>query len=341
MRGLSPGTLIVGIFAILLGLLGAYGVKKMLDKPATVPVKATANAPRLEKVPMAAIDLPAGRTITEDDIMVDGLPEQEAMKLVPYMQSVVQIVGRTLQQPLKKNRVFMPSLFYPKGMGPKLADLLKPGERAVTISLERSAVDSMFVTPGSTVDVLFRSKPDSGASIPDVTVTLLSKVRVVAVGQETLEGVQSKVDDTNSSSTPRTVTLAVNQAQARAMKVVEDRGALSLVLRSDTDAQVADQGGPSTLVGLLGINEPLKPFVTEIYRHGARSVSSFRDGTLEKVTLDPPYGMPVSEPSKEQKQKKIEAWYPGNWGGWGWGWPGYGNGYGDNWGGGIGPHGPF
>ena len=59
-------------------------------------------------------------------------------------------------------------------MGPNLADNLQPGERAVTVALERDRLEGAFINPGSTVDVLFRSKADAKTDVPDATVTLLS-----------------------------------------------------------------------------------------------------------------------------------------------------------------------
>jgi len=342
MRRLSPGTLILGVFAILLGLVGAYGVKKYFDRPAPVQAEAPPKV-QTYQVPLAADDLPAGRVLSQDDVMIMPMTgEQVAKAKLPpiWMSQVAQIAGRTLKEPLKRGQAFEPSLFYPKGMGPKLADMLKPGERAVTIPMERGGVDSTFITPGTIVDVLFRAKPDTTTSVPDVTVTLLTQVRVLAMGQSTVAGT---VTEPSQSGETQSVTLAVNQAQARALKVVEGRGSLSLVLRSDEDKAVADTAGPSTLVGMLGIKEPAAPFVSEIYRRTQRSAMVFRDGQREKITLDPPYGMPVIDTPPEKKAKGIEAVYPWNWGGWG-GWPWYGGygGYGGYTGyGGIGPGGPF
>jgi len=346
MRRLTPGTLILGVFAVLLGLIGAYGVKKFLDRPA--PVQAEAPKPKVEtyQVPVAADNLPAGRTLTQDDVMVMPMTaEQVAKAKLPsfWMSQVAQISGRTIRNPVKQGQAFEPSMFYPKGMGPKLADQLKPGERAVTLSLEHGSVDSTFVTPGTIVDVLFRAKPDSTTSVPDVTVTLLTNVRVLALGQNTVEGTVATTGPTTTGET-QSVTLAVNQAQARALKVVEGRGSLSLVLRSDEDKQLADTGGPSTLMGMLGVKEPAAPFVSEIYRRTSRSSQVFRDGQREKITLDPPYGMPVIETPPEKKAKGLEALYPWQWGGWGaWPWYGGSNAYGNGaYGyGGIGPTGPF
>ena len=336
MRRLSPGTLIVLVFAILLGLLGAYAVKQYLTRePAPV---ATVPPPPPEKVytvPVAVMDLPAGREVVEDDLMVLRLTAKDlvAMKLPKMvMDNVKQIAGRTLRNAVKQGQAFEPTAFFPKGIKPSLAESLQPGERAVTIVLSKESADRQFLTPGTTVDVLFRSKPDAALSVPDATLTLLSRVRVMAVGENTIEGARP-ADDPNKANDLQTVTLAVNDTQARALKVVEGRGSLTIVLRNTKDEKLAEKTGPTTLQGLLGLKEPLSPVTTEIYRRGALSTLSFADGQRQKIKLEPPYGMPVTDDSKAPKNG-LEIWGPG----WGWGgWGGRGWGGGGGWGGGAGP----
>jgi Flp pilus assembly protein CpaB len=319
--------LIIGVFAILLGLIAAYGVKAYLSRPAAEV--AAPEPPKVEMfaVPMAVMDLPAGRTVVETDVVVMQLTAQDAARAkLPraFMSKVPQIVGRTLKQPLKQGQPFEPSAFYPAGIAPDIADSLKPGERAVTIPFKNDAVDSTFVTPGAMVDVLFRAAP--GGGIPDATVTLLSRVRVLAVGENTLAGTAPKAKEP-ASGQAQTVTLAVNQTQARALKVVDGRGILTVILRNAKDEGVADKGGPTTLAGLLGMQEPLRPFVSEMYRRGRLATMTFVGGLREKIKLDPPFGLPVQRKTKDGKdvpEEDLEVWPPGWWG-WGGGWGGYGN----------------
>ena len=59
---ISPGTMTVGILAIVAGLVGAYAVRTaLLDEPVAV---AEVAAPVVTVMPLAAIDLPAGRMLS-------------------------------------------------------------------------------------------------------------------------------------------------------------------------------------------------------------------------------------------------------------------------------------
>lgn len=223
------------------------------------------------------------------------------------MSDISQIEGRTLREPLVAGKPFTPTDFYPVGMGPNVAESLQPGERAVTIPLTRESVDGTFITPGLVVDVLFRSNPDESLDVPDATVTLLSRVKVLAVGQNTIAGT---IADAKEGAEAQTVTLAVNETQARALKVVEGRGSLTLVLRSAEDSVSAEQRGPITLKGLLGVKERSQPFVSEIYRRGRLSTLTFQDDRRQKITLDPPYGLPVNRDPKDVPDAGLDVWFP-------------------------------
>jgi len=349
---LSPGTLIVGVFAICLGLLAMYAVKRYMT-PTELPPP---EPPKVEtlRIPVAAIDLPKGRKVDEADVMTLSMTVEQAIqaKFPPlYMDRVQQIQGRILKEPVKAGRPFEPSVFYPVGMGPDLTEELKPGERAVVIPLAKDSVDDQFVVPGSVVDVLFRANPDPAIGATDATVTLLSGVRILAVGKETVPGTKEKAEEGTAAKPTRTVTLAVTQTQARAIKVVEGRGSMMIALRNKKDTALAEAGGPTSLPGLLGMKEPARPFVSEIYRGGTYSAITFAGGLREKIKLDPPFGLPVSTEPKGDKAKEIEVWpYGWGWGGaaW-WPWTGYGGrgtvnlgganawgGWGRGWGGGWG-----
>jgi pilus assembly protein CpaB len=289
MRIISPGTLILGIFAILFGLAGAYAVKKHLEArgPETVEV-----AEATWSVPLAVTDIEPGRTITAGDVTVARVTEAQLAKMnlpASYMTKAAEIIGRTLREAMKKGQAFDPAVFYPVGIGPSVADRLEPGQRAVTIPFDGTAADSGLITPGAIVDVLFRTFADNQQQVPEATVTLLEKVNVLAVGRETFEGA-------SNGAQAKTVTLAVAPAQAHALKVVEGRGSLTLVLRGGGDAASSGETAPTTLPELLGIQEPKKPFATEIYRRGHLTTVVHHDGKPKTIESSAPADMPVVGP---------------------------------------------
>ena len=291
---ITPGTLIVAIFAILFGLVGAYALKIYLAPEAEAEV-AEGKPPQEYKIPFASDDLVAGRPLTMGDMVIipmtlaqmkqRGLPDK-------VMANTQQIIGRIPRHNIKKDEEFTTSQFYPEGMGPSVADRLRPGLRAVTIAINSTGAVDGYAEPGSTVDVLFRTDADAKNAVPEMTVTLLESVEVLAVGGNSVPGAHNAKD-------PKTVTLAVTASQGNALKIVEGRGAFSLALRNSKDGTRGTPGGPRTLDSLLTIPRKPVPFTTEIYRGGSRQTLIFQGDAVTQETFG---GMPIAATAHEPKQ---------------------------------------
>ncbi len=230
MTRVSSGTLTVVLFAIIAGLAGAFVVRQRLQVPPPEP-PTVAPSPNDIVVPVAAIDLQPGQMLTINDIaMVRMSPENFAKsKYVnqPYMRIGKQIEERVLKVAVKRGEAFLTTAFYPDGAGPGIAEMLDEGFRAVSIPIEHISAVQGFARPGTFVDVLFRSKETDDH--PEVTITLLERVKVLAVNKNTLSEHNVDLDAGGA------VTLAVTPLQAKALKVVEHRGELSLTLRNPND----------------------------------------------------------------------------------------------------------
>jgi pilus assembly protein CpaB len=274
MTKISPGTIIVGIFAVLFGLVGAYAVRQSLT-PKPVEVAAAPAEPRPILVPVAAVDLEPGRPLNLGDVAIMRVLPEEAQArgfTGAYMRDSQQIIGRILRQGAVKGGTFFPEMFYPQGMGPSLAERLKPGYRAVTIPIHNDAAVAGMATSGSLVDVILRTRPTPQDPLPETTVTLLEGVEVLALNRVATPGVQAVGDVRGRNE--MTVTLAVSPKQANALRVVEGRGELSLAMRNPEDRAISSDSAPQTLGGLLGL-VPAQRFQTEIYRGTTRSATTF------------------------------------------------------------------
>ncbi len=292
MTKLSPGTLLLGVFAVLFGLIGASVAKQYLrEKPQPEPVAAQGR----QTVPLASTDLPPDRTLTLGDVMLVKMSREEMRKRgVPgdHMTDPRQVIGRTLQTAVKRGQAFRTTEFYPEGIGPSVAKRLKPGYRAVTIALEDVAAQAGLVSPGAYIDVILRTFPNEKEHVPETTVTLLLSVEVLAIGRETSLGARATQVGRSRGSAASTVTLAVTPDQASALKVVENRGTLSLILRNPDGEENLARTAPRTLASLLGLPKPEKPLVTEIYRRGQLSIATFDKGH-RTVSRDLFRGLPL------------------------------------------------
>lgn len=280
MSRISPATMTAFIFAILVGLAGAYSVRMYLSNVEPVAQPEPPPAPEMVFVPVAAREMKLGQSVSISDIIVQRFTQEEFKKSVYadrlFMTDTTQISGRQLQKDVKKGEEFAPDTFFAAGMGPNVTALLKPGFRAVTIPIRNVGAVEGFASPSAMVDVLFRSKPS--AERPEVTLTLLEKVEVLAVDRNVLPGQLPGA----GSGRPATVTLSVTPEQAKALKAVEDRGELSLTLRHPEDAESVVSAGLKsddkvTMDQIIGA--PPKPRIAsiEIYNGASRQSFTFKD----------------------------------------------------------------
>jgi Flp pilus assembly protein CpaB len=284
--------------AIFSGLLGAYGLRALLlaqndPKPTPEPPPPLA----LISVPLAAADLPAGRTIRLADIglhrMTQKTMQERGLANASVMLSPEQITGRMLRAPLKRGEPFTSDALYLHGDRPNVSDLLKPGQRAVNIQLPNLRGGNLDV--GAIVDVLFRTIPQEKGeiTIPEATVTLIEGVEIIYADRPTpadraaARNASNNIDlrfingrePPNRAPDP-VLTLAVTLEQANMLRAVEGRGELSLIPRSAADL-TGGAGGKAkllTLEDLLGIEAPPvppPPFKTQIFRGTKESTNTF------------------------------------------------------------------
>lgn len=277
MSNISPGTILLGIVAILFGLLGAYIVRQKLDRPEPSAVVVESVEESRVSVPMASTELRAGRKIALSDIGIYRLTKEQMVErgiTRSFMNNTQQIIGRILKDDVVQGSPFETSLFYPEGTGPNISELLETGQRALTIPVHLDAAVAGFATPGTWVDVLFRSESDPDKEHPETTVTLLEKVKVLALDHESFEGTQ------RNSSAPANkfqhVTLAVTPEEMTSLGVVSGRGILSLALRNSEDTAVSEIRTSKTLDELLNIPPPARHRM-EIYRGGQLSNVEFKN----------------------------------------------------------------
>ncbi len=279
MARISPGTMTALVFAILLGLGGAIAVRQYLHQPVVAAPAPESPNTRMVTVPIAADDIVADRPLTVNDFVVHRMTPEQFSKSEyagkAFMNSTAQLVGRVLKIPVAAGEVFEPTMFYPDGMAPGIASALKPGFRAVTVPIQNIGAVAGFARPGSHVDVLFRAQSTDG--YPETTMTLVEGTVVLAVEDKIVEGYRG--------SEPGNVTLALTPTQAKAMKVVEGRGELSLTLRNPIEAEEFvstttrrdPYGDKVTLNQLMGRKYVVQTHRLQLYNGGKKAELEFRE----------------------------------------------------------------
>ncbi|MCW6506490.1 Flp pilus assembly protein CpaB [Lichenifustis flavocetrariae] len=238
----------IRIAVLVLGVAAAGGALMLAMAPKPAPVVSQAAAPTLAPVPtdqvmVAARDLPLGKILTPADLSWQAWPKEA---VAPFMihrddKAMADIAGSIVRaafypgEPIRRERLI-------KGANSGfLSAVLPSGKRAVAITIDMQGSTSAggFVLPNDRVDVLRTVKASAapGASETYVTETLLTNIRVLAIGQS--------VEDKNGQTvvTGSTATLELDPVQAETVVLAQRTGQLSLTLRSMLDA--AQTGDPA------------------------------------------------------------------------------------------------
>ncbi len=310
MSRVSPGLILILFFGALIGLAGFY-----LWKKSQVPVLAAVapkQAPRFPVFIVASTDLPAGRVVHPSDFMsVTINPDELKNKRWPQvlMADGNQIVNRRLRREHKQGEPFSPEVFYPEGIEPNLTELLPPGMCAIPLSISNDGLPTK-TTPGALVDVVIRTVPDEKAHLPELTQTLVERVRVLSIGSNATPGA---VGDANNNSARFLVTLAVDSMQALRLKATEKRGEFVLVLRNENDLISSGIQERVTLKQIFDLQEPPvapEPFVAEIYRRGQRNTVTF-DGQ-GRIVANGATGNPPSSRAGLSHSRDVSSSSPAN-----------------------------
>lgn len=318
MQRMNAASILLAFVALLFGLLGVYAFRNWASRTVARP----AEAPQKTLVPMASRGLPSGQTVTLSDVALVKLTKEQMQQRGisgMFMSDPQQIIGQTVMTSIPRGATFHTQQFYPQGFRPNVADLLEPGQRAVTVLVSSENALNGFANAGQLVDVIFRvaggaeDDVDSPSSAP-----LMWEPRLGYHARSRGAGFRYTYDDRTGSSSqnPRDrfasttvtlmqgikvlalekntvqqnaqevpdssllrVTLAVTPDQAETLRVVEGHGVLSLSLRNPHDREVLELVDAKELADILG--RPASP-----NRRTVDQMEVYRGGEMTRLEFD-------------------------------------------------------
>lgn len=205
------------------------------------------------KVRVAAADLPQGLLLRESDLEWTALPRSAVPDgaVTENGSSEPELDGSLLRHAVAKGKpVTGTDVMLPSASG-FLAAILQPGMRAISVAVDSVSGNAGLIQPGDYVDLLL-TRHDRDALREQAAVsaeTVLSKVRVLAVGTDTKQ--PRAGGNVGANERARTVTMEVTPRMAEQVAVASQLGTLSLSLRSfatdirDPGAIAADNNGPA------------------------------------------------------------------------------------------------
>ena len=237
---------------VVLGVALAAGGAAMLlvgggQKQQAPIIQALPPPPKLDTddVLTAARELPMGTLVVEADfawtvwprsaVGAGMLKRSELPNIITDLKGSVSRASFFAGEPIRREKLVK---------GPNagfVSAMLASGTRAVAINIDSQGATSAggFILPNDRVDVLRTFREDDAGKESFATQTLLSNIRVLAIGQNVQEkNGQPVVVGSNA-------TLEVDPRQAETLVLAQRVGQLSLVLRSMLDSGQSGTPAPA------------------------------------------------------------------------------------------------
>jgi pilus assembly protein CpaB len=197
-------------------------------------------APVRPAIVVASHAIPTGTLLRPEDIGWKEVGPQEirAGALVRGQVSELELVGAITRRAFAAGEALVVSDLVKPSERQFLSAVLKPGTRAVSISVDAPQSAAGLILPGDQVDVILTQSFTESAADParkSVAETVLHDVRVIAVDQSLSTAARpltpARPAFTAESRVPRTVTFELSERQAERLFVAAQLGRLQLAVR--------------------------------------------------------------------------------------------------------------
>lgn len=239
------------IAAVVLAAIAAVIVLRMSSSPAPQPTAQTAPVQQeISTTPIyvAAQPIPVGTTVSPEMITTQPWPSHLVLDGFVTADSDQKIEGMVSRAAFQQNEPILLNKLSNMNDPNFLAGSLPKGMRVMTIQTNETEGVGGFVFPGDFVDVMLTHNITKYVTPPGaedlqqqndtVTETVITNVKVLAVDQRASGS--NATDDQGRLLIPRSVSLMVSPTDAQRLRLAQQKGTLTLTLRSLADRESAD-----------------------------------------------------------------------------------------------------
>ncbi len=241
---------VILVVALGAGSLAAWLALSLKPGVAVTTVETPAPPVPMTDILVASSDIPQGQALSESSVRWQSWPKDAVnpgfISRSAKPEAVKALTGAMVRshfvagEPIREDKLS-------QGSSNLLASILSPGKRAVAIRISVESTAGGFILPNDRVDVIQTVARPAEGQTENLSRTILTNIRVLAVDQ--------KVDEMKGQATVagKTATLELSPTQAEAVAAGQASGILSLSLRSaaDNDEEPAFKRPASTSVRFL------------------------------------------------------------------------------------------
>ncbi len=209
-------------------LLAIVGIR-LSQEPATNAVALAPESPY--RVIVTSRDLSPNTVITEEDIQSIPYP----LSTGGTYAKVEDVIGKEVYVPVPQGEVLRSSHFE---MTSVLSEQIKPGFRAMAVSVDETIGTGGYLLPGDQVDVIFATRANRETGNQSVARRILTDITVLAFGNvilgNVIQGNSVKPEDA-SGKRSRTAVLEVPETDISKLLLAETSGTLRLAAVGDRE----------------------------------------------------------------------------------------------------------
>lgn len=227
--------IIASILVIIALLIGGFAMY-LLSRPAPAPTP-VATSTQVETPPAPKPVATFAVTVAKENIPAGSLLNAELLKIAQWpvqpensYASIDLLANEYNRSDIAAGEPIL-STHLMKG----LASYLENGERAVNVPISSLATQADSIRPGDYIDVFFTLNRQSGEVLSSQSRLLLAKVRVLAVGNQSLDGPINTEKKEPSVKDNASIILAVPVKEINSLLLAKGEGKLQLVLRAPKD----------------------------------------------------------------------------------------------------------
>lgn len=223
--------IVILIIALAAGILAGWLALSMRPGVAVTTTPAPASQVAMIDVLVASVDLSQGQSLNDKTIRWQSWPanmvssgfitrsaQPEAIKVLTGIMVRSRFV---VDEPIREDKLSRSSSL--------LASILAPGKRAVAIRISVDSTAGGFILPNDRVDVIQTVAHPGQGQADNLSRTILTNIRVLAVDQ--------KIEEAKGqpATVGKTATLELSPSQAESITSAQATGILSLSLRAAAD----------------------------------------------------------------------------------------------------------
>ncbi|WP_076410093.1 Flp pilus assembly protein CpaB [Shewanella sp. UCD-KL12] len=225
------------LIAIVLGSIAAWATKNyFITKEQELRSELSKDNIVMADVVVATQELRKGDIVSQQNMSVRQIQADTLPLDAIHPRDFDQIMGQMLLAPISPGRPLMAS-YLPGHRIEQFSDMLKEGQRAVTINIDEINSTAGMLVPSDHIDLLLSFKEGVDNNDRNKLQLLLEDITVLATGKHSID-VNPELVDTlyDNPNAYNTVTLALNVDDAARVTLAKKKGKFVTLLRNQNES---------------------------------------------------------------------------------------------------------